>query len=266
MKTKTDIWQKLAFASLAIDLIGCPALIFLNLAKDFNFMSLPFPLYWIEVLSYNIIVPIWYFITFCVWHWRVRYAGARSMAWMILFLATLWIPLVHISFPCAFLVALAYFLTHIVPDIRKRGAYANPPEIALAPPAPPLPRSWRHVQSACFVLGMVLIVLGVLSAIIVCIAHFVVWNIFADRIPEIVGETITRKISDAILLAVEISKVSVVTSLLASFETVIGAAFLYVSQRMRWRLLEEDEREKLRKAAASPSETPTAEASCSEQT
>ena len=248
MNGKLDVWWKLAILSFIVDVLTCPVWIWFGLIDSPD--KYPIPLYWVVSLHFLLLLPYAYFLLFCIWHWHVRQAGCRTLTWPILFVVTCWIPSAFAHVPGPFWVALFYFFIHVLPDIRGKVRYANPP--AIPPPqasASPLPPKWKLLKSACFVSALALIAVCLIGSIISCIDNFIIWNILADRFRELAGESITKKMAYGLLLAVDTTKLCVVTSLILAIGATVGAALLYASQRMRWRLLEEDEKEKLRQEA-----------------
>lgn len=249
-KRKLNIWWKLAVASAFINIISFPFWILLRFA-DVLFNDE----YYFEYAHYSFLIVCWlcaipiiYFGIFCIWHWRTRYKGKNPIAWPIFTVLTYW-PGGLTFLPGSFFVAIVYFFMHIIPDIRNKGPYSEKPsELEISHSVAPLPKKYKLAKGACFVTGWALIILGLYTVILSTIAHFTIWDIFAQRIPHLVGEKITHQISKALLLSVDVSKISVVSSVLCAFLTVIGAIFIQVSQKLRWRLLEEEEKEELRKS------------------
>lgn len=136
---------------------------------------------------------------------------------------------------------------HVIPDIRKKGLYANQPVIKNpSSPSHQLPKYYQTIRVTCLTIGIGLLVTGVYANIVTFIGNYVVWNIFASRIKQMAGENITIKVRDALLLAVDMNLFCTLFSLLLALMAVIGAILLYISQRMKWRLMEEDEKAELR--------------------
>jgi hypothetical protein len=244
-------WWKLAFVSAAIDVVTLPAWVILH----FGLLSESFPIPLVVPLSAVLALPVLYLMTFAVWHWRTRYAGRHHLAWLILFVITAW-PLFQ-TLPASVFVALAYCVVHLVPDARGRGAYATPPAPRVRPPASPLPRSYRLAKSACFVLGWVLVVGGVLAAAITCVTDIAIWNLFQDTIPNETGKVLTESKASALWVACQIAKTTSITCLLSALAAAAGAILIQISQRLRWRLLDEQDRQIIMKSIQqSPSTYP----------
>jgi hypothetical protein len=237
MKRKLNIWWKLALVSAVLDVLTLPVWVFLHLGRFPE--SYPIPL--VVPLCALLSLPVLYLTIFALWHWRTGYAGRHHLAWLILFVVTAW-PLFQ-TLPGSVFVALAYCLVHLVPDARGRGAYATPPSVQVRPPATPLPRSYRLAKSACFVLGWVLVVGGVLAAAITCGADILIWNNFQDTLPHETGKVLSESKASALWVACQIAKTTSVTCLLSALATALGAVLIQISQRLRWRLLDESQRQ-----------------------
>ena len=245
---KLNIWWKLALVSAIINIVTFPGWVLLRFGGIlFGDLYEEYGHYSIIFLCWFLVIPLVYFSVFCLWHWRTRYAGKYHIVWPIFTVVTYW-PGGLTTLPGSFFVAIIYFFMHILPDIRRKGAYANPPKLVIDPPATPLPKKYTLLKTACFATGWSLIIIGLHAAILSCIAHFFIWGVFASRIPHLVGDPFTYKISKGLLLAVDVSKICVVSSLLCAITTAIGAIFIQISQRIRWRLLEEEEKKELRKS------------------
>jgi hypothetical protein len=239
-------WWKLAFVSAAIDVVTLPAWVILH----FGLLSELFPIPLIVPLCAVLALPVLYLTTFAVWHWRTRYAGRHHLAWLILFVVTAW-PLFQ-TLPASVFVALAYCVVHLVPDAQGRGAYATPPVTRVQPPSSPPPRSYRLAKSACFVLGWVLVVSGVLAAAITCVIDIAIWNTYQDTIPNETGKVLSESKGSALWVACQIAKTTSITCLLCVMAAGVGAVLIQISQRLRWRLLEEQERQKIMESIQQP--------------
>lgn len=242
MKDKLNIWWKLAVASAVLDIVTIPVWIYLGLGR----FPESCPIWPTVPLCGMLSLPVIYLVVFALWHWRTRYAGKCHLAWPILFGITA-LPLLH-TLPCVVLTALVYFFLHLVPDMRSKGAYALPPTFVVVPPASPLPNNNQIAKSACFIVGWLLVIGGVFAGAITCIAHWVIWNRFEDILPGEVGKQMTDGIAKSLYLASQIGKITVITCLLSVLAAAVGAVLIQVSQRMRWRLLDEQEKEEIRKS------------------
>jgi hypothetical protein len=239
MKHELTIWWKFAFASAALDVLTLPVWVLLHLGRFPDSHPIPLVVPVCALLS----LPVLYLTIFALWHWRTRYAGRQHLAWLILFVISAW-PLFQ-TLPGSVFVALVYCVVHLLPDARGRGAYAPAPRITVHPPATPFPESYRLAKSACFVLGWALVVGGVLVATITCGADILIWNRFQDIIPSETGKVLTQSKSSALWVASQIAKTTSITCLLCVMAAGVGAVLIQISQRLRWRLLEEQERQKM---------------------
>jgi hypothetical protein len=251
-KDKLNIWWKLGIASAIISFVSYPAW-FLFHWSDKIFPSSDKLATILAPYAYIIVVCFWlsgfavaFFSVFCIWHWRTRYAGRNHIVWPIITVLAYWPAFIN-PLPASFFVAIVYFFVHILPDIRRRGTYANPAITAIEPPATPLPKQYKLAKSACFTIGWSLIILSLIVSIIALIASFVILNILARRLPKLVGENITKQISSALVLSTDVSKTCIVTNFLCAITAAIGAIFIQVSQRLRWRLLDEEDKKELKK-------------------
>ena len=233
---------KLAFVAAVSSFATLPIWVTLHFGYFPNSFSLPLVVPLLAILA----LPVVYLLAFSLWHWRTRYAGKHHLAWPILFVVTAW-PLFS-TLPGSAFTSLAYFILHILPDARGKGIYANPKPLSTAFPASSLPQSYQLAQSACFVAGWTLVIGGVLFAAITCFASFAIWNIFEDALPRHVGEEISESIAAALWTVSQLAKINGLTSLLSAIAAALGASLVYASQRLRWRLLEEQEKEELRKS------------------
>lgn len=239
LNSPCGIWWKVLFISAAINIVTLPLWIMIHF-QGFP-ESYPIPLY--QPLFVILILPVIYLHIFSLWHWRTRYGGNHHIAWPILFVVTAW-PLFSML-PASVFIALAYCFLNLVPDARGVGAYKNPASPALLPPATPLPKSFQLVKSACFVLGWTMVVGGVFAALVTCLADFHIWNIFESTLPNEIGNQFTESMSNALWCASQIAKTTSLTCLLATLAAAVGAVLIQISQRLRWRLLEEQEKEEL---------------------
>lgn len=245
---KLNIWWKLAIVSLIINILTIPIWALLRWGeilfphKD----RIPsYAHYGLVVTCWLLAVPLVYFAVFCVWHWRTRYAGKNHLAWPVLVVTTYW-PNIITTLPGSFFVAIVYFFMHILPDIRGKGVYANPPDLVITPPATPLPAKFQLMKSACFTIGWGIIIISLLASTTALIANFTIWNIVAKRIPSLVGHTFTEKNAMAYIGLIDITKICVITNYFFAITAVVGGIVIYISQRLRWRLLEEEEKEEIR--------------------
>ena len=239
---KLNIWWKLAIVSLVINIISIPFWIFLYFSTIALRPIIPPHLTWLLFAFFAL--SSGYFSVFVIWHWRTRYAGSNHLIWPILAVILLWPNFVLLMSGTIF-ISLAYFFMHVFPDIRKKGAYAISPVIEVKPPASPIPPKYQLARSACFTLGWALLILGIASALLSCWSHFVCWNALEQALPGLVGKPFTKDKSDALILASYVGKTAVLTNVVCSLGIALGGILLYISQRMRWRLLDDHEKEKL---------------------
>ena len=242
MKQKNNIWWKLAFASALVDVLAMPVWIGSHFGCVPRFMPIPAMPLVLALLA----LPVVYLLIFVLWHWRTRYAGRHHLAWPILFVVTSW-PLFS-TLPGSVFTALAYCALHLVPDARGKGAYAcEVAPLTLSPPATPLPKGYQLAKSACFVVGWALVIVGLVAAATTCVLDFMIWNVFEQTLPNQIGKEFTKAVSSTLWGAGQIAKVTGLTSLLAVVAATVGAILIQVSQRLRWRLLDEMEKEELKK-------------------
>lgn len=248
-RPSTATWWKLAFVSAAVDVVTLPIWAILH----FGLLSESFPIPLVGPLCAVLALPVLYLTVFSLWHWRTRYAGRHHVAWLILFVVSAW-PLLE-TLPGSVFVALAYCIVHLVPDARARGPYASPPTLRVNPPTTPLPKSYALAKSTCFVLGWALVVGGILVAAITCGVDIFIWNEWQDTIPHEIGNVLTDSKGAALWVACQIAKTTSITCLLAAIAAAVGAVLIQISQRLRWRLLEEQDRQKMMESIQqSPSE------------
>ena len=241
---KLNIWWKLAFVSGIITIVTFPVWfietfgkIFLTFSEDLSFF---YNHYSGILFVWIIAVPIAYFSIFCIWHWKVRYAGNHHLAWAVFFVFSFWgTNVTYIS--GSTYIAVLYFFMHIIPDIRSKGLYADHPEVKVVPPASSFPGTYKFAKSVCLAAGWGLILVGLFWAVVTCAAYFTVWDTFAETIPDLEGELITKKVASALFLAVDTGKVSVVSSLVCALFTVFGAVLIQISNMISLRLFEAEQ-------------------------
>jgi len=235
------LWWNLAFVAAIMCFAALPVWLLMHFGYRFWGSSFPIPM--IPPVLVVLALPVFYLTVFALWHWRTRYAGRQHIAWLILFgLSAL--PS-SIALPRVVFVALAYSFMNLLPDALGIGAYAMAPTVTVRPPASPLPKRFALAKSACFVIGWVLVVGGVLTAATTCITAIIVWNKMQEAIPYEVGKVLTESKGSTLWVSSQIAKASSVTSLMSVIAAAVGAALIQVSQRLRWRLLEEQDRQKL---------------------
>lgn len=235
MKNKLDIWWKLALISLCVNLVSTPMFLLFKfwgdwVGKQQELSHLAYYGHYAHIFItflWVLIVPMAYFVLFCIWHWHTRFKGKHPVFWPIFSIVAYWM-----SIPGSFFISLVYFFSHILPDLRKKGAYSPSAKIPMPHLPVPLP-AHCFAKSVCLSLGWSIIVIGLFAAITLLIADFVIWNIALGRIPQLVGEPFTKKFADAFIGFVHINKVCVVTSFLCAVTTVIGAIFLQIGYKLK---------------------------------
>ena len=251
INNRLTIWWKLAIASVIINILTIPLWVLLRWGEILlmyqNKLMPTYAHYSLIIFCSILAIPLVYFSVFCIWHWRTRYAGKYPLSWPILVVLTYW-PNIITTLPGSFFIAIVYFFMHIIPDLKEKGVYANPPSIRIDSSAPKLPKSFELAKSACFTIGWALLVLSLLAASLTLKANFTIWNVIANRIPQLVGEPFSEKFAEAFIGIIEITKICVITSFLCVIGIAIGAIFIYTSQKLRWRLLEDEEKEELKKS------------------
>lgn len=225
MNDKTTIWWRL-----------CPVAALLTVAGLFGFCAIKFE--WIE-LSVWLTIPVYfatflpnlYLTSFSLWHWRTRHRGAHPFGWALAF-ALFW----------AYLPALAYFWLHIDPDMRNRRQYSlgfSKPEL------PRYPQKYNILRSALFVVGGAMVFWGIFSSVTITVAHFVIFDVFDDTVMRHVGKGLTQGEVNALHISSFIHRLTMATAGISALAGSVGGLLLALSQRIRWRLLDQKEKESL---------------------
>lgn len=226
MKERFNIWWKLTPVAAVLTVLTWFGIMYIRFEEPE--LSL-----WIIFLLYaGLLFPNIYLSTFSLWHWKIRYRGRWPFAWAIMFV--LW---------WGYLPGLGYFLLYILPEMRGNDPYSKPPE-AHAQPSP-LPSKYRYVKSTCFIVGSSLLFFGVLWAIITAIAFWMMIGVCRAGLPRSVPERISADAAqalDTIFLAMALMQTYVAVAAVCAG---LGGILLCVSQRMRWRLLDQKEKETL---------------------
>ena len=186
-----------------------------------------------------------YLVVYCFWHLRTRYAGRHALSWTILLVLTT--GLVLNTFSASLIIPILYCLLHVLPDAKRKGLYATPPVFKVRARATPLPSSYSTAKSVCFVLGWFFILAGILSTLSIHIANTLIWDAFRSALPGYVGETFTQDLVAPLEVAVTIAKIMSWGGLLSTLSCGLGAILLLISQKLRWRMMEEEELDQLRK-------------------
>lgn len=182
-----------------------------------------------------IFLPNMYLSIFALWHWRTRYKGRwHPFAWAVAFV--LW---------WTYLPALGYFLGEILPDMRGKGAYATPPEYPDDPPS--LLKQYQYVKSVCYILGWVLLAWAFYASVTIAFAHWMMIDLFVDKLPEGVPKDISANMAKILVAFFTAQKTSFAIVGIAGICSTVGAILLCISQRMRWRLLDEKEKSEIKK-------------------
>lgn len=244
------VWWKLAFASSFLSVVTFPVWLALHFGELSDILPIPF----VPALYVVLSIPAVYLCIFSLWHWRTRYAGQHHLAWLILFCITAW-PLFQFL-PASTVVAVVYCFVHLVPDARGSGAYIFPLKVEFPPLATPLPERYKIIKSSCFVLGWSLIIGSILAAITTCIADIVIWNSFQQTIPHHTGKIFSEAVASALWIASQIAKTSSATCLISTIACAIGAVLIQISQSLRWKLLDNEERLKMLDIQQKPSSEP----------
>ncbi len=170
MKHGLNIWWKLAFVSATLDVLTLPVWVFLCFGRFPE--SYPIPL--VVPLCALMSLPVLYLTVFALWHWRIRYAGQRQLAWLIL-----------------------------------------------------------------FVVG------GVLAAAVTCGADITIWNRLQETLPHETGKVLSESSASDLWVACQIAKTTSVTCLLSALAAALGAVLIQISQRLRWRMADEQDRQRV---------------------
>jgi hypothetical protein len=225
VKKQFNIWWKLTPVAAVLTVAGWLGWMFIKTLS---------PAWWPWLLIciwLCLFCPNMYLSAFSLWHWKTRYRGRWPFAWAVAFV--IW---------WAYLPSLVYFLSYVLPELRGKDAYSKPPEAY--PQISQLPPKYTYLKSTCFVVGLFLVVFGLVSATVTLIAHFAIWNVFEESLPAQIGKPFTESMSNALWCGSQAGKVTVATSFICAVGAGIGAILLVVSQRIRWRLLEEQEKER----------------------
>lgn len=226
MKEEFSIWWKLTPAAAILTVIGWLGWMLLR-------MQGPGWWPWLLVCIWIcLFCPNMYLSAFALWHWKTRYRGRWPFAWAVAFI--IW---------WAYLPGLVYFLSYVLPELRGRDAYSKPLESYSQASA--LPPKYTYLKAICFVVGLFLVIFGLVAATVTLIAHFSIWNVFEDILLQQVGKRFTESMSNALWCGSQVGKVTVATSFLSALGASVGAVLLVVSQRIRWRLLDEKQKESI---------------------
>jgi hypothetical protein len=108
-----------------------------------------------------------------------------------------------------------------------------------------LPRNCRLAKSACFVLGWALVVGGVLAAAVTCGDDITIWNRLQETLPHETGKVLSESSASDLWVACQIAKTTSVTCLLSALAAALGAVLIQISQRLRWRMADEQDRQRV---------------------
>ena len=186
------------------------------------------PPFVVAVLLWIIVAaPILYLNAFVLWHWKYRYRGDHPVAWAVAF------PILIFCVP-----ALFYFILHVNLDRESKKQYA-----ATGPTTPAvLPSRYNILRSVCFVVGGTM--LGWASFAAVCTT--ITYGIFFDKLDRAVtckaGKMLTSAEVQAFHASHEINTMLVGFICLTAICAALGGILLAVSQSIRWRLKEQEER------------------------
>lgn len=221
-----NVWWKLTPLAAVLTVLTWLCLMYIKFEEP------ELSLWYLLPLCIGLLLPNAYLSTFALWHWKTQYRGRWPFAWAIAFV--LW---------WAYLPGLAYFLSYIVPELRGKDAYSKAPE-AMMPPVH-LPKEYRYLKSAFFVVGSFLVLWGLFATVVVAIAHWCIVPVFTDAIPQNIPEKFSQETGSALLMFSASVSVMFTTVAISGMATALGAILLYSSQRMRWRLLDEKDKESI---------------------
>ena len=225
---KSNIWWKLAKIS-AISTIVLIVLLGYRRVEE-----LDWPLWCVIVSIVFTVISNLYLSVFSLWHWKTRYKGQYPFAWCLFFVY------------CWFVVpSLVYFFSHILPDINGKGIYAKPPDI---PELSSLQSKYKIVKSFCFVSGWVLICLGIIYSIRFFVAELTISDLFRDALVAHSPKDITDATAQAVIVYSRCMTFTSIMLFISSICIALGGLLIYASQRIRWRLLEEEEKEEIKKS------------------
>jgi hypothetical protein len=221
---RSNIWWKLTPLAAVLTVLTWLVLMYIKFEEPELSLWHLLPIY------VGLWLPNAYLSTFALWHWKTRYQGRWPFAWAIAFV--LW---------WAYLPGLAYFLSYILPELRGKDPYSKPPEALVLPD--PLPQKYRYLKSAFFIIGSFLVLWGLFATVVVAIAHWCIVPVFNDAIPQNIPEKFSQETGSALLMFSTSVSVMFTTVAISGMATALGAILLYFSQRIRWRLLDEKEKE-----------------------
>lgn len=219
---KLSMWDKLTKLAAVVSTVGIFSYFPVEiLAREFHIV-------WPRIVFWGIFLPFYiYLVTYCLWHWRTRYAGKRPFAWAFFF------AYAQFVFP-----AILYYFSHVVPDFRQRGAYA------LSAPKPnpplPLPSEYEVRKSLCFVIGWALVIWAVMAAVIMVIAQEIILGIFLETASIDGPRRTPQELTSFLTFIGNYCRTQVWFLGAWTLAAAGGAISLYISQRMKWRITEQD--------------------------
>jgi hypothetical protein len=223
---RSNIWWKLTPLAAVLTVLTWLVLMYIKFEEPELSLWHLLPIY------VGLLLPNAYLTTFALWHWKTRYRGRWPFAWAIAFV--LW---------WAYLPSLTYFLAYILPELRENDPYSKPPEALLSPG--PLPQKYRYLKSAFFIIGSFLVLWGLFATVIVAIAHWMMVPILRETIAPKIPEEFSRGTGRGLLTCTLAMSVMFTTVAISGMTTAVVAILLYFSQRMRWRLLDEKDKESI---------------------
>lgn len=221
MKPEFNIWWKLVPLAAALFVLSLIGLAYLNIAGE----DMPLTTYFIA--------PVFWFMTnaylssFCLWHWKTRYKGdSHPFYWALVFF-----------FWWAYFPSLMYFLSEMVPDMRGKGAYATLPEASA--PAPIFSPQYYYGKSLCYVTGFLLIALSIIGVGCCTSTGWFILGALIERVPKCVPNEISQSFAPALLRVLEVFQSSHLLLGACAILGILGGVLIAISQRIRWRLLDE---------------------------
>lgn len=230
------IWGKLACVSAILTALSPLFLVYEHFEDPF-FM---WPKLAVGAIRLLVLAPGLYLAVFSLWHWHTRHRGKNSFAWLLFFACYAFL-FPYLAF---FLPALAYFVVHVAPDVLEVGAYRKEPT---AVSVRALPKRYQYIRGALFIFGILLLTWGLAGAIAIRISHTAIFDIYYSCLRHKVGEPLSQGEADAIWTAAKVGKGFVRLLFGLACATALGCVLVLASQRLRWRLLDDEQKDELKK-------------------
>jgi len=237
---KLSAWEKIAVTCAIVNALSLPVWISIQFKYFPDSIGNHIPTFLCAMLT--LFIPFIWFAVFNLWHWHTRYSGKHQLGWAIIFVIGA-MPFFE-YFPLGMLLMLAYFCMNVLPDIRGKTLdiidAGNKRTVKID-------GKYQTLKSTFFISGWLSISLGFIFAIATGIITFISINKLELNSQGWEGQTITKSMIGLLWVLSQTCKIYVITALMAVILATAGAILLYISQNMRWRLLEQKEKEDLSK-------------------